>query len=332
METIFNYSELYTNISKYLYISDVGNLRSVSKLLNSLCSYSSHIESNICTLYISKDSYVNYKYHNDKFLVYSNGKRIASCSSILELKLLGLPSYCYMTLLHNISRNKGDFLMEKIGHWYLDTYITPDIDLNIFDGYYDICTDSIEYINTMYKLAYRGRNIWIIIDEMHPEFIAKIRDNIVSNNICNMHLVNKSPKLSIDVIITNNVNHNNNCDIIIPNYIDYIADFPYVSISVNEFQIITTLMKCENLLKYYRSNNMWELANNILQKLIMNSYINENILFEGYLTLYYYANSETAEQFVINYLDEISITKSLWRINERWYSDIFQEYIDRLSV
>lgn len=327
METIFNYAELNTNISKYLCLYDICNLRSVNKLLHDTCSYSFHIKEDICTLYISKDSYVSYKYRGGKFVVYVNEKRIASCQSLTDLKLLGLPSYCYSTFLHNMKSE--DPSLERIGHWYVNTYITPDVDLSIFDGYYNICTDSIEYINTMYKLAYKGRDIWIIIDDMHPKFISQIKNNIVNNNITNIRLVDKESVVSqIEVIITNNVYQNTNSDIILPGFIHYIADFPHVSITMGDFQLITTLTKCENLLKYYRSNNMWELANNILQKLITNSYINEHVLFEGYLTLYYYANSEIAEQFVINYLDEVDITRSLWKINEHWYSDIFRSYIE----
>lgn len=332
METIFDYAELSTNISKYLCLYDIVNLRSVSKLMYDRCSYSFHIKTDICTLYISKDSYINYRYINNKFVVYFNNKKIASCSSITDLKLLGLPSYCYTTFLRNITSKDIYFDKEKIGSWYLDTYVTSEVDLSIFDGYYDICTDSVEYVNTMYKLAYRGRNIRIIIDNMHCEFISQIRNNIINNNITNIRLVYDIRSIShADVIISNNVYQTLQCDIILPNYIDYIPEFPYTNISIGEFQLITTLEKCINLLRYYRSNNIWELANNILQKLIMSSYINEEILFEGYLTLYYYANSEVAEEFVINYLDEISITRSLWQINEHWYSDMFKLYIDRLA-
>jgi len=103
--------------------------------------------------------------------------------------------------------------------------------------------------------------------------------------------------------------------------------YKLTSLSTNE-SVEDICITYQRMLNYYRCNNMWIDANEVLQKLLSYGYINETVLFEGYLTLYYYINAEVAEEFVISYSDDVKITASLWEINQQWYSDTFRSYIE----
>jgi len=172
-------------------------------------------------------------------------------------------------------------------------------------------------------------------------------------NLNNIHIIGDASELSnirLDCIVGDICEINNNILWSLPDVIGYINSDKYilykdVNVPIHRYQpdrIILIASKDVkhniNLLKlavdnsipvmvdsisatirYYRERKEWDYAVQIL--LAATSYIDNHILFEGYLCLWYKYSKEEAETFVMNHINKIIPDVNLWKINSQWYSE-----------